>query len=216
MLGRILVTFGGLLVVALFVALLAPLFVDWTNFRRDFEDQASQLLGKKVVVHGSVSARLLPFPSVTMEDVTVGTDVDGTPLVRVSRFSLDAELAPFLSGEARIFDMRIEEPKARIRLLPDGTLDWLRGSRPSIPARTVVLEKVSVTGGTVEFIDEQSGRNRVLTELDAALSARTLAGPWSVQGRAVLDGEAGQFGLTTSEFSSVSLPLRLRIDPEAR
>jgi uncharacterized protein involved in outer membrane biogenesis len=215
-LGRILVTFGGLLVVALFAALLAPLFVDWTNFRRDFEDQASQLLGKKVVVNGEVSARLLPFPSVTMEDVTVGTDVDGTPLVRVARFSLDAELAPFLSGEARIFDMRIEEPKARIRLLPDGTLDWLRGSRPSIPARTVVLEKVSVTGGRVEFIDEQSGRNRVLTELDAGLSARTLAGPWSVQGRAVLDGEAAQFSLTTSEFSESALPLRLRIDPEAR
>lgn len=216
MLGRILVTLGGLLVVALFAALLAPLFVDWTNFRRDFEDQASQLLGKKVVVNGEVSARLLPFPSVTMEDVTVGTDVDGTPLVRIARFSLDAELAPFLSGEARIFDMRIEEPKARIRLLPDGTLDWLRGSRPSIPARTVVLEKVSVTGGSVEFIDEQSGRNRMLTELDAALSARTLAGPWSVEGRAVLDGEAAQFGLTTSEVSGVALPLRLRIEPETR
>jgi uncharacterized protein involved in outer membrane biogenesis len=190
-LGRILATLGGLLVLALFAALLAPFFVDWTNFRQNFEDQASQLLGKKVVVNGEVSARLLPFPSVTMEDVTVGTDTDGTPLVRVARFSLDAELAPFLSGEARIFDMRIEEPKARIRLLPDGTLDWLRGSRPTIPARSVILEKVSVTGGTVEFIDEQTGRNRLLSELDAALSARTLAGPWSVEGEAVLDGEAG-------------------------
>lgn len=216
MLGRILVTLGGLLVVALFSALLAPLFVDWTSFRQNFEDQASQLLGKKVVVNGEVSARLLPFPSVTMEDVTVGSDVDGTPLIRVARFSLDAELAPFLSGEARIIDMRIEEPKARIRLRPDGTLDWLRGSRPSIPARTVVLERASITGGTIEFIDEQSGRNRVLSELDAAISARTLAGPWSVEGRAVLDGEAGEFGLTTSEFSGAALPLRLRIDPEAR
>lgn len=216
MLGRILVTLGGLLVVALFSALLAPLFVDWTNFRQNFESQASQLLGKKVVVNGEVSARLLPFPSVTMEDVTVGSDVDGTPLIRVARFSLDAELAPFLSGEARIFDMRIEEPKARIRLRPDGTLDWLRGSRPSIPARTVVLEKASVTGGTIEFIDEQSGRNRILSGLDAALSARTLAGPWSVEGRAVLDGEAAQFALTTSEMSGAALPLRLRIDPEAR
>lgn len=216
MLGRILVTLGGLLVVALFSALLAPLFVDWTSFRQNFEDQASQLLGKKVVVNGEVSARLLPFPSVTMEDVTVGSDIDGTPLIRVARFSLDAELAPFLSGEARIFDMRIEEPKARIRLRPDGTLDWLRGSRPSIPARTVVLERASITGGSIEFIDEQSGRNRVLSELDAALSARTLAGPWSVEGRAVLDGEAATFGLTTSEFSGAALPLRLRIDPEAR
>ncbi|MBC2774825.1 AsmA family protein [Rhizobium sp. AQ_MP] len=216
MLGRILVTLGGLLVVALFSALLAPLFVDWTNFRQNFEDQASQLLGKKVVVNGEVSARLLPFPSVTMEDVTVGSDVDGTPLIRVARFSLDAELAPFLSGEARIFDMRIEEPKARIRLRPDGTLDWLRGSKPSIPARTVVLEKASITGGTIEFIDEQSGRNRVLRELDADLSARTLAGPWSVEGRAVLDGEAARFSLTTSEFESTALPLRFRIDPELR
>lgn len=216
MLGRILVTLGGLLVVALFSALLAPLFVDWTGFRQDFEDRASQLLGKKVVVHGAVSASILPFPSVTMEDVTVGTDVDGTPLVRVARFSLDAELAPFLSGEARIFDMRIEEPKARIRLLPDGTLDWLRGSKPSIPARTVVLEKVSVTGGVIEFIDEQSGRNRILSKLDAALSARTLAGPWSVEGSAELDGEAARFGLTTSAFAGTALPLRLRIDPVAR
>lgn len=216
MLGRILVTLGGLLVLALFSALLAPLFVDWTNFRQNFEDQASQLLGKKVVVHGDVSARILPFPSVTMEDVTVGTDVDGSPLVRVARFSLDAELAPFLSGEARIFDMRIEEPKARIRLLADGTLDWLRGSKPSIPARTVVLEKVSVTGGTIEFIDQQSGRNRLLSEVDAALSARTLAGPWSVEGRAVLDGEPARFTLATSEAGGATLPLRLRIDPEAR
>ena len=216
MLGRILATLGGLVVVALFAALLAPVFVDWTNFRQNFEDQASQLLGKKVVVNGAVSARILPFPSVTMEDVTVGTDVDGTPLVRVARFSLDAELAPFLSGEARIFDMRIEEPKARIRLLADGSLDWLRGSRPSIPARTVVLEKVSVSGGTIEFIDQQSGRDRILTDLDAALSARTLAGPWSVEGRAELDGEAASFGLATSEFAGGSLPLRMRIDPERR
>jgi len=215
-LGRILVTLGGLLVVALFSALLAPLFVDWTNFRHDFEDQASQLLGKKVVVHGTVSARILPFPSVTMEDVRVGADLDGTPLVQVARFSLDAELAPFLSGEARIFDMRIEEPKARIRLLPDGTLDWLRGSKPSIPARTVVLEKVSVTGGVIEFIDQQSGRNRILSKLDAALSARTLAGPWSVEGSAELDGEAASFGLTTSALVGSALPLRLRIDPVAR
>ncbi|MFN3719251.1 MAG: AsmA family protein [Rhizobium rhizophilum] len=216
MLGRILATLGGLLVVALFAALLAPVFVDWTNFRQDFEDQASQLLGKKVVVNGAVSARILPFPSVTMEDVTVGTDVDGTPLVRVARFSLDAELAPFLSGEARIFDMRLEEPKARIRLLPDGTLDWLRGSRPSLPARNVVLEKVSVSGGTIEFIDQQSGRDRTLTKLDAALSARTLAGPWSVEGNAELDGEAAGFSLTTSELAGPSLPLRLRIDPSMR
>lgn len=218
MVGRFLVFLGGLVVVALFAALLAPLFVDWTDFRRNFEDQASRILGKKVTVLGSVDARILPFPSVTLHDVTVGRDDDGSPLVHVERFSMDAELAPFLSGEARIFDMRIEDPRVRIRLLPDGTLDWMRGGRPEIPARTVVLEKVHVTGGVVEFIDDQSRRTRRITNLNADMSAASLAGPWTASGNAVVDGEAGSFHLSSLQPNEVTgaVPLKLRLLPSAR
>lgn len=216
MLGRILVFLGGLLVVALFAALLVPYFIDWTSFRRDFEDQASRILGKKVVVYGAVEARLLPFPSVTLHDVRAGMDADGSPLIQVARFSMDAELAPFMSGEARIFDMRIEEPKAKIRLLKDGTLDWMRGSRADIPAKTVVLEKVSIEGGQIEFIDEQSGRNRTVTGLTADMSARSLAGPWRVEGRGAIDGHAGTFSLSSGEPDAklARIGLRLRLLPD--
>ena len=216
MLGRILVFLGGLLVVALFSALLIPYFIDWTDFRRDFEDQASRILGKKVVVHGRVEARLLPFPSVTLHDVRAGMDADGSPLIQVARFSMDAELAPFLSGEARIFDMRIEEPKARIRLLKDGTLDWMRGSRAEIPARTVVLESVNIEGGQIEFIDEQSGRNRIVTGLNADMSASSLAGPWKAEGRAAVDGHGGSFSLTSGEPDPTvgRIGLRIRMQPD--
>lgn len=217
MLGRLLVTLGGFLVAVLFVALLAPLFVDWTDFRTDFELQASRIFGKKVSVHGKVEARILPFPSVTMNDVRVGQDVDGAPIVRIERFSMDAELAPFLSGEARIFDMRIEKPVARIRLLADGRLDWLRGATPSVPAKTVVLEKVTISEGSIEFIDEQSGRVRHVTGLDAAMSAHSLAGPWRVEGRAAIDGSKGRFNLSTSEMDERAggLGLHARIVPDA-
>ncbi|MDH0869156.1 AsmA-like C-terminal region-containing protein [Agrobacterium pusense] len=216
MLGRILVFLGGLLAVVLFSALLIPYFVDWTDFRRDFEDQASRILGKKVVVHGRVEARILPFPSVTLHDVRAGTDADGSPLIQVARFSMDAELAPFLSGEARIFDMRIEEPKAKIRLLKDGTLDWMRGSRAEIPARTVVLESVQIEGGQIEFIDEQSGRNRLITGLTADMSANSLAGPWKADGRAAVDGHPGSFSLSSSEpdYANGRMGLRVRVVPD--
>jgi uncharacterized protein involved in outer membrane biogenesis len=215
-LGRILVFLGGLLALVLFSALLIPYFVDWTDFRRDFEDQASRILGKKVVVHGRVEARILPFPSVTLHDVRAGTDADGSPLIQVARFSMDAELAPFLSGEARIFDMRIEEPKAKIRLLKDGTLDWMRGSRAEIPARTVVLESVQIEGGQIEFIDEQSGRNRVVTGLNADMSANSLAGPWKAEGRAAVDGHPGSFSLSSSEpdYAAGRMGLRVRVVPD--
>ncbi|MCX8996431.1 AsmA family protein [Rhizobiaceae bacterium BDR2-2] len=216
MLGKLLVALGGLVVAVLFAALLAPFFVDWTNFRTDFERQASRIFGKKVTVNGKVEARLLPFPSVTLHDVRVGQDVDGTPIVQIDRFSMDAELAPFLSGEARIFDMRIERPRARVRLLADGRMDWVRGATPSVPARTVILESVQIADGSIEFIDEQSGRVRRVEGLEAAMSAHSLAGPWRVEGEATVDGEKGRFTLNTAESSDrASLGLRLRLMPEA-
>ncbi|MGB3813456.1 MAG: AsmA family protein [Shinella sp.] len=214
MLSRIMLFVGGLVVVALFVALLAPFFVDWTSFRQGFEREASRIMGRTVVVHGSVDARLIPFPSVTLNDVRVGSPEDGKPLVEVARFSMDAELAPFLSGEALIFDMRIEEPKARIKLFEDGTLDWARGRKADIPARTVILENVSITGGEIEFVDEQTGRTRHVTGLDAQVSAKSLGGPWRIDGRAALDGESGAFQLASGQLENDTLSLRARIVPD--
>ncbi|WP_439616284.1 AsmA family protein [Shinella sp.] len=205
---------GGLVVVALFAALLAPLFVDWTSFRQDFEREASRIMGRTVVVHGSVDARLIPFPSVTLNDVRVGSPEDGRPLVEVARFSMDAELAPFLSGEALIFDMRLEEPKARIKLYQDGTLDWARGRKSDIPARTVILENVAITGGEIEFVDEQTGRTRHVTGLDAQVSAKSLGGPWRIDGRGALDGESGAFQLSSGQVENGALSLRARIVPD--
>ncbi len=217
MVGRFLVVLGGVVVVALFVALLAPLFIDWTDFRKNFEDQASRIIGKKVTVHGSVDARLLPFPSVTMHDVRVGQETDGSPIVQVEQFSMDAELAPFLSGEALIFDMRVVNPKVKLRLLKDGTLDWTRGSQPEIPAKTVVLENVHVTGGDVQFIDDQSGRSRHVSGLNAEMSAKSLAGPWRIEGDASLDGEHGSFTISSNQPDETgTLRMRTRLQPDKR
>jgi uncharacterized protein involved in outer membrane biogenesis len=215
LIGRFLVFLGGVIVVVLFVALLAPLFIDFTDFRKNFEDQASRIIGKKVTVHGSVDARLLPFPSVTLHDVRVGQEQDGTPIVQVEQFSMDAELAPFLSGEALIFDMRVVNPKVRLRLLKDGTLDWTRGSQAEIPAKTVVLENVHVSGGDVQFIDDQSGRSRHITGLNAEMSAKSLAGPWRIDGDAALDGEHGSFSVSSSQPDDKGvLRVRTRLEPD--
>ncbi|WP_310294676.1 AsmA-like C-terminal region-containing protein [Rhizobium sp. BE258] len=215
MIGRFLVFLGGVIVVVLVVALFAPLFIDWTDFRKNFEDQASRIIGKKVTVHGTVDARLLPFPSVTLHDVRVGQEPDGQPIVQVEQFSMDAELAPFLSGEALIFDMRVVNPKVRLRLQKDGTLDWTRGSQSEIPAKTVVLENVHVSGGDVQFIDDQSGRSRHITGLNAEMSAKSLAGPWRIDGDATLDGEHGSFVIASGQpDENGALKVRTRLVPD--
>ncbi len=126
-------------------ALIGPYFVDWTSYRSDFEREASAILGRKVEVKGEAEARILPFPSLSFTDIVVGGDEE--PALTAESFSMDAELAPFLSGEVLIFDMRIVKPSARVIIGEDGVIDWtVRPSTPFDPSR-IALEKLTIVDG---------------------------------------------------------------------
>ena len=161
MLARLFVFFGGLLVLALTAALVAPYFIDWTGYRTEFEREASAILGRSVTVKGDATARLLPFPSVTFEDVTVGGGPSGQPAMTVEEFSMDAELAPFMRGEFLIFDMRLVRPKMTVSVDADGKVDWaMRPSSPFDPAQ-IAIEKLTITEGQVRIRHAASGRDHL-------------------------------------------------------
>nr|WP_272211728.1 AsmA-like C-terminal region-containing protein [Marinicella sp. W31]MDC2877622.1 AsmA-like C-terminal region-containing protein [Marinicella sp. W31] len=216
MLGRILVFIGALLVLLLFTALLVPYFVDWSNFRKEFEVQASRVLGKKVEVVGDVDVRILPFPSITMNDVLVGRDASGTPMATAEAFSMDAELAPFLSGEMRIFKMELERPVLNLELDETGALAWTATGNAPLSARRVVFEDVEIRDGEIHLSDTASGRARTLTGINALLSANAIEGPWRMEGQAVLDGHPGSFSILTGrpDAETGTMRLRLSADPE--
>lgn len=206
---------GGLIVLVLTAALVAPYFVDWTSHRADFEREASRILGRDVTVRGAASARLLPFPSVTFEDVEVAGGTADEPAMTVERFSMDAELAPFLSGEVLIFDMRLVRPRAIIDIGADGTLDWAVRPDTRIGAQQISLEQVTVSDGEVQLRHGPSGRTHVLSDIDASVSARSLAGPWRLDGSMLLDGVATTVNATTGTADPAgSMRLRLRAQPE--
>lgn len=212
MLARTFVTIGGLVVLALVVALVAPLFIDWTSYRADFERQASAILGRPVAVAGSASARLIPFPSVTFTDVRVGGGA-GEPAMTAESFSMDAELAPFLSGNILIFDMRIDRPRARIVVAADGSVDWTARPETGFDPAKVALEKVTITDGEISIIHGPGVRKHVLRDLDATLSAKSLVGPIQVAGRAMFDKVEASFSLATGKPDKEGLRVLFRIKP---
>lgn len=195
--------------------LVVPYFIDWTNYKADFEREASRVLGREVVVRGDARARLLPLPSVTFTDVEVAGTTPDEPAMTVETFSMDAELAPFLRGELLIFDMRLVRPRARIAIAEDGTVDWaLRPSTPFNPHQ-VTLENVTITEGRVDVEHAASGRTHVLTEVNAEVSARTLAGPWRMSGSVRLDGALTTLSVSTGPLEETgTMRLRVRAEPE--
>lgn len=216
MLARLFVFFGGFFVLVLCAALVVPYFVDWTGYRADFEREASAILGRKVTVQGDATAKLLPFPSVTFSNVTVAGGPGGQPAMTVETFSMDAELAPFLSGEVLIFDMRLVRPKATIDIAADGTVDWaIRPSSPFDPSQ-ISIEKLTVTDGEIALRHAAGGRSHVLSEINSTISARSLAGPWRMDGSLRLDGLRSTVVVSTGKASGDGqLRLRLKADPDA-
>ncbi len=202
-----------MIVLALTAALVGPYFVDWTSYRADFEREASYILGRKVTVNGAATARLLPFPSVTFSDVSVAGGADGEPAMTVETFSMDAELAPFMRGEILIFDMRLERPKMRLSVGADGVVDWaLRPSMPYDPAQ-IALEKLTVSEGQVLVRHGASGRDHALTEINATISARSLAGPWRAEGTLRLDGVRTALAVSTGKPDETGA-MRVRVKAE--
>lgn len=200
---------------ALVAALIGPYFVNWTGYRTGFEREASRILGRTVTVQGDVRARLLPFPSVTFGDVRVAGEKSDQPAMTIEEFSMDAELAPFMRGELLIFDMRLVRPEAVFNVDADGSVDW--ASRPSnmLDPSQIRLEKVRVTEGKITLTHATSGRTHRLTEINADVSAATLAGPWRMEGSLRLDGMRTAVSVSTGSVTPEGgMRVRLRAAPE--
>ena len=60
------------IILALVSALVAPLVVDWNHYRAAVEAEASRLTGLSVRVNGTIDARILPSPVITLRNVEVG------------------------------------------------------------------------------------------------------------------------------------------------
>lgn len=198
---------------ALFAALIGPYFIDWSSYRTAFEAEASRIIGQPVRVRGDADARLLPFPSVTFSDVVVGDEAE--PAMTISRFSMDAELAPFLSGEVLIFDMRMDAPKAVVRVLEDGRLDWALKRRPTPPGDLVVLERVTIADADITIIDDQNGRTHSLRNIEAQVSAKSLSGPWLIEAEGEIAGHRGGVSISTGiAQADGSIRMRVRTVPD--
>jgi hypothetical protein len=204
---RLFVLIGGLVVAVLFAALLAPMFINWSDYKGRFEAEASRLLGQPVRVAGEARARILPFPSVSFTDVEVGPPE--APLITAAEFSFDAELAPFLSGEVLIFDLRVTDPVMSVTLDETGAPIWpLPETGPIDPAQ-ITLENAAITNGRLVVLDPFDERRWTVSAIDMAVSAESFFGPWRAEGTARIDTLNTEFTIGTGTLERQGFSLRV-------
>jgi large subunit ribosomal protein L24 len=84
-------------IIALVGALIGPYFIDWNQFRPQFETEATRVVGAPVRVGGELDARLLPTPSLRLRSVVVGGAND-LGKVRADKLDVEFSLGSLMRG----------------------------------------------------------------------------------------------------------------------
>ncbi len=199
---------------ALVIALVGPLFVDWTSYRAAFEREATAALGQPVHVLGDADMQILPMPRLHFESVHVGPD-EQSPILTVDAFDMRVELFPLVQGKIEVVDMTLSNPSLKLEVDEKGRFDWRResGRLWDLDMEKIRLNDVRIENGRIDFSDKSTGRSKAITGLNGALEARSLIGPYKIETSFRMDGEPYSLMLSTGAASAEGMRVKSLLTP---
>jgi uncharacterized protein involved in outer membrane biogenesis len=201
-------------IVALIAALIGPYFIDWNQFRPQFETEATRVVGAPVRVGGKLDARLLPTPSLRLRSVVVGGAND-LGKVRADKLDVDFSLGSLMRGEWRATELTINGMALDLGLDQQGRIDW-PASTGKFNLGSLAIDRLNLTG-RVALHDAASRGTLELNEIAFSGDVRSLAGSVRGDGNFMLSGMRYPFRVSSGQSVDGSgTRVHLNIDPGAR
>ena len=199
--------FGIALVLAVAAAFIAPYVIDWGSYRMAIESYGSKVTGRQVSVKGDISARLFPWPKLSIRDVKVANPA-GTfvpDFITAEEVDVRMTLAGLLGGEIRVESIAIVRPVVSFERLDTGLGTWhLKSSAGPDDMRyidRIRLDQITVSDGVVHLIDNRRAGRATITGVNATLSAQNIAGPWRMRGTAAYRERPVEIAVNTGAWS---------------
>jgi large subunit ribosomal protein L24 len=183
-------------IVALLAALIGPYFVDWNQFRPQFEAEASKVLGMRVRVSGKLDARLLPTPSLRLRSVTLGGAND-LGRVRADRLDVEFSLGSLMRGEWRANELTIDGMGLDLGLDQRGRIDW-PAATGTFDLASLAIDRLNLTG-RVALHDAASRQTLELDDIAFSGDVRSLAGSLRGDGNVTVGGTRYPFRISSGQ-----------------
>ena len=172
-------------IIALVAALVGPYFIDWNQFRPQFEAEASRIIGMPVQVSGELNARLLPAPSLRLRAVMVGGTRD-VGKIRADKLDVEFSLGSLMRGQWRANELTINGMMLDIGLDSRGRIDW-PAATGKFNLGSLAIDRLNLTGRIV-LRDAASLSMLELKEISFSGDVRSLAGSLKGDGNATVAG----------------------------
>jgi uncharacterized protein involved in outer membrane biogenesis len=201
-------------IIALVAALIGPYFIDWNQFRPQFEAEATQVIGAPVRVGGELDARLLPTPTLRLRSVVVGGPND-LGKVRADKLDVEFSLGSLMRGEWRADQLTINGLSLDLGLDAQGHIDW-PASTGKFNLGTLAIDRLNLTG-RIALHDAASHTTLELNDIAFSGDVRSLAGAVRGDGNFMLSGLRYPFRVSSGQSADGSgTRVHLNIDPGAR
>ncbi|MGB8400312.1 AsmA-like C-terminal region-containing protein [Bradyrhizobium sp.] len=201
-------------IIALLAALVGPYFVDWNQFRPQFEAEATRIIGAPVRVGGELDARLLPAPSLRLRSVAVGGAND-LGKVRADKLDVEFSLGSLMRGEWRATELTVSGMSLDLGLDPKGRIDW-PASSGTFNLGSLAIDRLNLTG-RLALHDAASRGTIELSDIAFAGDVRSLAGSVRGDGHFMLEGTRYPFRVSSGQGPDGNgTRVHLNIDPGQR
>lgn len=198
-------------IIALVAALVGPYFIDWNQFRPQFEAEATRIVGAPVRVGGKLDARLLPAPSLQLRSVVVGGAND-LGKVRADKLDVEFSLSSLMRGEVRATELTINGMSLDLGLDPKGRID-LPASTGMLNLGSLAIDRLNLTG-RIALHDAASRGTLELNDIAFSGDVRSLAGSIRGDGNFVLSGTRYPFRVSSGQTADGNgTRVHLNIDP---
>ncbi|MBW7970436.1 AsmA-like C-terminal region-containing protein [Bradyrhizobium sp. BR 10289] len=202
-------------IIALLAALIGPYFIDWNQFRPQFEAEAGRIIGVPVRVAGELDARLLPAPTLRLRSVTFGGNNDLGRL-RADKLDVEFSLSSLMRGEWRATELTVGGMAVDLGLDARGRVDLPSTASGTFNLASLAIERLNLTG-RVALHDAASRSTLELNDIAFSGDVRSLAGSVRGDGNFTVSGTRYPFRISSGPSADGSATrLHLNIDPGER
>lgn len=202
-------------IIALLAALIGPYYIDWNQFRPQFEAEAGKIIGVPVRVAGELDARLLPAPTLRLRQVTFGGNNDLGRL-RADKLDVEFSLGSLMRGEWRATELSVGGMAVDLGLDARGRVDLPSIASGTFNLASLAIERLNLTG-RIALHDAASRSTLELNDIAFSGDVRSLAG--SVRGDGSFSAAGVRYPFRVSSGPSAdgsATRLHLNIDPGER
>lgn len=202
-------------ILVLLAALIGPYFIDWNQFRPQFEAEASRIIGVPVRVAGELDARLLPAPTLRLRAVTFGGNNDLGRL-RANKLDVEFSLSSLMRGEWRATELSVGGMAVDLGLDARGRVDLPSTASGTFNLASLAIERLNLTG-RIALHDAASRSTLELNDIAFSGDVRSLAGSVRGDGSFTAAGTRYPFRISSGPSADGNATrLHLNIDPGQR